>query len=280
MTRRGSGWVVRFLKAFPAGFLVLSAACAFTGPASAAAPVVVAGTGTSQALLREIAARYMRLHPGVRIEVPDSIGSGGGIRAAGQGEVDLGRVARKPKKKEAVYGLAYQAFAAIPIVFVASPEIARPAGLTTGQTLDVFSGRIRNWKDLGGPDARIRVISRYEGDSTIALLRKTLPGWADLEITRYAKMTQTDGENARLIAETAGAVGYSNPSLAAAAGLHVFALDGVRPSDPAYPLRIELGIVYKPGSLRPEARDFLTFLYSGPAREIIRRAGAVPSGKP
>ena len=60
-----------------------SLACA-TSPARAAdaPPLVIVGTGDSEELLRILAARYMREFPETRIEVPDSIGTSGGIKAA------------------------------------------------------------------------------------------------------------------------------------------------------------------------------------------------------
>jgi len=55
--------------------------------------VVVCGTGDSQSLLRRLATEFERKNPGIKIEVPESIGSSGGIKATAKGECDIGRVA-------------------------------------------------------------------------------------------------------------------------------------------------------------------------------------------
>lgn len=157
----------------------------------AAESITVAGTGASQEILREIAARFMKDNPGITVQIPDSVGSGGGVKAAGQGTADLGRVARNLKEKEKGYGLEYRAFARIPIVFVAHPDVTA-TDITSAQSRDVYAGAITNWEALGGQDLRIRVVSRYEGDTTIKKIRKHIPGWKDLVITKRSKASNTD----------------------------------------------------------------------------------------
>ena len=156
---------------------ILAFGVSLAGTGMAAETVTVPGTGASQALLRSIASSFMDSHPGIEVRVPDSSGSGGGVKAAGEGRADLGRVARKIKDKERHYGLAYTAFASIPIVFVANPSVKGVKGLTARQAADVFAGGIMNWEALGGTGGKIRVISRYGGDSTIMAIRKALPEW-------------------------------------------------------------------------------------------------------
>jgi len=260
----------------PYRLCTILAALLLSVSAFAASTVTVAGTGTSQNLLQDLARAFMASHPDIRIEVPDSIGSGGGVRAAGEGKVDIGRVARKIKKKEEAYGLAYLPFARLPIVFVSHPAVHEPRNLTAQQSVNIFSGHLDNWTALGGPVAPIRVIHRYEGDSTIKLLRKTVPGWQSLSVPVYSKKTKKDGENARIINEVPGAIGYSNPILAKAFRLNVLSLDGVGPDSPDYPVQIELGLVYKPETLQPAAKDFLDYLATSEGRKQLRAAGALP----
>ncbi len=65
-----------------------------TTHAAADQRVTICGTGDSQAMLRSLALAYEKQHPGVSIDVPDSNGSSGGIKATASGKCDLGRVAR------------------------------------------------------------------------------------------------------------------------------------------------------------------------------------------
>ncbi len=235
--------------------------------------VTVPGTGASQSMLRSLAATFEGDHGGFRVSIPDSVGSGGGIRAVGEGKAELARVARRPKKREEDYGLEYVAFARIPIVF-ATHLSADLRGVTTAQVLQLFSGRTANWSQVGGSDAQVRIITRYEGESTLSILEEKLSGWADITVTERSKITDTDPENAREIARIPGAIGYTTPDLAAEEGLQVLTLDGVKPQSPSYPLFIELGIVYKPQTLSGDAKSFIDYLLTAAAQSQMTPFGA------
>ena len=97
--------------------MILSAVCLVAfgmyGISAATEKIVIAGTGDSQSLLRVLAGDFEKSHPGTAIEIPDSIGSGGGIKATAMGKCDLGREARGIKDKEKKYGLKYRLFCSI-----------------------------------------------------------------------------------------------------------------------------------------------------------------------
>ncbi|HUU59812.1 MAG TPA: substrate-binding domain-containing protein, partial [Phycisphaerae bacterium] len=118
------------------------------GAAQAQQKLVVCGTGDSQDVLRQLGAAFEKANPGKTIEVPDSIGSTGGIEATAKGECGLGRVARQLKEKEKALGLSYAVFAFSPVVFVAD-SAAGVEGLTRQQVLDVFSGTATSWTAVG-----------------------------------------------------------------------------------------------------------------------------------
>ena len=165
------------------------------------------------------------------------------------------------------------------MVFVANPSVTGISNLTASQTVDIFSGKITNWKALGGPDARIRVVTRYAGDSTLGLIRKYVPGWASLVVTSKSKATETDQDNVKIIRETKRTIGFATSDIAGAAGLRIFSLDGRSPGDKGYPIAVELALVYKPGALKGVAGKFVDLLFSGKGAQIIRDAGGVPVGR-
>lgn len=53
--------------------------------------------------------------------------------------------------------------------------------LSTKQLCDIYSGKFTNWKDVGGKNAKIRVIRSKDGDSSLMVLPKSLPGFADIK---------------------------------------------------------------------------------------------------
>ena len=129
----------------------------FLMPASAASEtstVEIVGTGDGLEILRAMAGRYTKANPSLRVEVPPSIGSGGGIAAVGSGRATLGRVARELTDIEREEGIIYTPIARLPSTFFAHPS-ANVMSITAGQLADIYIGRITNWKDVGGSDLRI-----------------------------------------------------------------------------------------------------------------------------
>ena len=134
----------------------------------------VVGTGDGIDLLRALGAAYTADHPDTNVIVPPSIGSGGGIAAVGSGKEVLGRIARPLSDSEKAAGLIATPVFRLPSAFF----VHRSAGvdsLTSKQLADVYRGKITNWRDLGGADLRIKVVRREDQDSTLLVLRESMP---------------------------------------------------------------------------------------------------------
>ena len=111
--------------------------------------LVIPGTGDSEVLLRTLAQLYTRNHPGITVEIPESIGSGGGIRAVLGGKSQIARVARPITEKESSQGLTSRIFALAPIVFAVSSGVAGVTNLSCEQILGIYSeyllaGKVRH----------------------------------------------------------------------------------------------------------------------------------------
>lgn len=251
-----------------------------TTPALADDSVVIAGTGDSQELLRVLAIDYQHLHSDKSITVPDSIGSSGGVKAAAQGVADFGRIARPLKDKEKVHGLTYQLFAFSPVVFVANSSLKGVESLTQEQVLDVYSGKIMNWKELGGSDVPILVTGREKGDSSRSVLEKKLSGFNAVE--RFVgRILFSTPEAVEAVTQNAGSIGYLPLAMAQHSGVNILLLDGKTPSidavlDGSYNLVSPFGLVWKE-PLKEDARQFLGYLGSERARKIMTEFGVVPA---
>ena len=84
----------------------------------------------------------------------------------------------------------------VPTVFFAHASV-RITDLTAHQTAEIFAGNIKSWAEVGGPDLRIRVVRREEADSTLQVLRATMPDWKDLVFTDRSKTAVTTQEASR-----------------------------------------------------------------------------------
>ena len=86
----------------------------------------IVGTGDGIDVLRVVAASFMQQEGSARIEVPPSIGSGGGIAAVGSGKAILGRIARRLTDAEAASGIVYKAIARLPSAFIVHTITPQP----------------------------------------------------------------------------------------------------------------------------------------------------------
>ncbi|MGE0847340.1 MAG: substrate-binding domain-containing protein [Flavobacteriaceae bacterium] len=243
--------------------------------AAAAGDLRVVGTGDGLQLLREIASAYTK-DTGAAVEVPDSIGSGGGIAAVSSGEERLARVARVLKASEKAAGLDYVPFARIPSAIFANKS-AGVTGLTNAQVRDIFEGKVRSWSEVGGNDVKIRVVRREDGDSTLQVLRASMPGWSDLAFTERSKMAVTTQDAVETVQGVEGAVGFAPYSETDIDNVVTLKVDGMAPTDPGYPSAVELAFVFKSDAVEPDMQAFMDFTRSDAGRAIVSAHRALPS---
>lgn len=130
--------------------------------------LVLTGSSTVAPLAMEIAKRFERQHPGVRIDVQTG-GSTRGIIDARRGTSDIGMVSRGLTSAEddlRAYTIARDGIA---VILHADNPLA---SLSDPQIVDIYTGKIDNWQPLGGEDRAITVVNKAEGRSTLELFLK------------------------------------------------------------------------------------------------------------
>lgn len=243
-----------------------------------AEPIVVAGTGASQKLFREVAAAFDKTHPDCQATVPDSVGSRGGIRQLLAGQADLARVSRPLKEKELAKGLVYMEVAETQVVFAVHPSVEGVQSLTPKQVNDIYAGRIRNWKEVGGPDHTIYPLIR-DGGTTLRTLLKHVPEFEKIPVA--AKPTFSSLETKDLLLAHPYTLGALPMTIIVDLPLKTVAIEGVSSgralvASPAMPLH--LGIAYKEPLAGCAAR-FVEFFHTDTAHKIINENHSIPVGK-
>jgi phosphate transport system substrate-binding protein len=257
--------------------VVLTVVAGCAGARSGQSDVVtLPGTGDSQDVLRALARGYLAQHSDRRVVVPDSIGSDGGIRVVGTGESPIGRVARRPSSEEqAQYGdFKYWEFAKVSVAFVVGKQ-AGVSDVREQQICDIFAGRLTSWKQVGGNDLPIEVQGRPEDGSNMKSIRKNMACFASMPVTPKAQFNLRNSDLVESMKKSPGAIGFMPLSEAKLHGFQVVTLDGVAAGTPSYKLGIALGFVYKK-DLPPNIQEFIAYLKSVPAQEIMRKTGHVP----
>jgi phosphate transport system substrate-binding protein len=246
------------------------------------APLIVAGSGSNLPITRLLAEAFRRARPEITIEVPASIGSTGGIRAAAEGAVALGVISRPLRDQEKGLGLAVLPYARTAVVIGAHPTVAED-GITSDDLVEIYKGTKTRWKD----GREIVVLTREPGDSSIEVLEGAIPGFkaAYAESHRAKRWTVvfTDQEMNRLMARTPSAIGLSDVGAITAERLPLKTLkvNGVLPSPEnvlsgRYPLVKTLAFVYRQDRLPAGATAFLDFVRSRQGGQILKANGYLP----
>jgi len=146
------------------------------GPALAEDKVTITGSTTVLPIAQKAAEVYMKKHPEVSISVAGT-GSGDGIKSIIDGLADIGNASRDMKDKEVKlakskgvnpvrHTVALDCI--VPVVHPSNPV----SGLTLSQLKDIYTGKIKNWKEVGGQDKVIVVISRDSSSGTFEVWNK------------------------------------------------------------------------------------------------------------
>ena len=251
--------------------LTLLLACLLSSTTAFAKEVAIPGTGDGVVVLEAIAKAFTKSE-GVTVRVPKSIGSGGAVKVVGKDQAILGRVARGIKDKEKHYGLEYKPLFEVPTVIFVNENVTVD-NLTEKQVIDIFSGKITNWKDVGGQDASIIVVRREDKDSSLNNLKKTFPGFKNIVFPQNATLAEKTYIMTAQIANRPNSIGFGPYDVALAKGLKALSINGLKPTNSDYSYYGTIGLVYKTAKLDDNSKKFLAFAISDEAHPAVKEAG-------
>ena len=251
------------------GFIVLAGSLVY------AETINLVGTENGQVVFEKVAEAFEKANPKVQIEIPESIDSGGGIKAVADDKAKIARVARGFTEWEKPYGLTYLSFAKLRIVFFVNKS-AGVKSLTAKQIGGIYSGRITDWADAGGSKGKIRVVTREEGDSALETIEENLLGFKDIEITSRSKTVYSEQDAVDIVIRKKGAVGFGSHGIVQFADVDILSIDGISHDAADYPLAHPLGLVFKKENKTGMIGKFIDFATSTQAHDAIKSGGAVP----
>ncbi|QTA85110.1 substrate-binding domain-containing protein [Desulfonema magnum] len=233
------------------------------------------GTENGEPIFKAIGIAFEKQHPEISVKIPDSIDSGGGIRAVAEDRAVIARVARDFNEREKKYGLTYIPFAKVQIVFFVNTGV-EVKNLSVQQINDIYSGKIRNWQDLGGKNLKLRVVTREEEDSATETLEDCLPGFEEIDILSRSKTVFSDSDALDVVQKKQGAIGFGTYGIATHADVRILNIDGKSPADPDYLCSHPVGLVFKDKNKTGFIQKFVEFATSEAAHDVIRNAGGTP----
>ena len=148
----------------------LTSVCLMAGVAFAADPIVIKGSTTVLPVAQGTLEAFMKKNPGVQISLSGG-GSGEGIKALIDKTTDIATSSREIKKEEIALA---QTKGVKPVAHVVAKDALTPVvhpknkvtNLSIDQLSQIYQGKITNWKEVGGEDLKIVVISRDSSSGT------------------------------------------------------------------------------------------------------------------
>ncbi len=195
----------------------------------------ITGSGASALLplAKDAADKFKELHPEVSITLNGG-GSGTGLKQVADGSVDIGNsdVAADTKLDKAVAdGLVDHKVCVITMAPVINKDIAAQVkSLTKQQLADIFTAKVTNWKEVGGPDEPIVLVTRPSTSGTRAVFKEFALNGAE-ETSNKSLETDDSGTLLQSIKDNKGAIGYVALSyLVNNQDVATVAIDGVEPT--------------------------------------------------
>lgn len=240
--------------------------------------LTVAGSDTMVNMAQAWAEEFMTENEGVQISVKGG-GSGTGIAALINGTIDIANASREMKDEEKA---KLPEAVGTPVARDGIAIIVNPANTVEDITLEnlgkIYRGEITNWKDLGGTDAPIILISRDSSSGTYEYFKEAVVG-KELEFAKSAKLlasTQAIVDEAKANPNAIGYIGVGYEST----DIKVVKLDGVASSvetvlDGTYGLSRDL-YVYTAKAPTGVAKAYIDWMLSDAGQKIVEDQGFVP----
>ncbi|MBW2576018.1 MAG: phosphate ABC transporter substrate-binding protein [Deltaproteobacteria bacterium] len=236
----------------------------------------IAGGTAHIPVMKEAAKRIMTFNGDIQIIIAGG-GSGVGIKQVGEGLVDIGNSGRKPTDKEInKYQLKMFKWAIDGVGVVVNPG-NKVKALSKAQLIDIFSGKINNWKSIGGVDKPINVYTRDKASGTRAVFWKKALDKG--EITAKANFVVSNGAMKSAISSDPYAigyvsVGYIDESVAPVAlGGVVPTLENVKQGKYQIARGLYSNTKGEPSGL---TKKFIDFIFSPEGQKIASEKGFIP----
>jgi phosphate transport system substrate-binding protein len=245
--------------------------------------VVIKGSNTfGEELGPRLIEEYRRTRPKLTVTL-ESTNSGSGVTALLAGECDIAPTSRPLTSEEEgqarAKGIELKEYAigyyGVAVIVNASNPVDR---LTPEQVKAVFTGVVRNWREVGGPDLPIRLAVRDPVSGTSLgfreLAMETRPYAAEAEsFTTYAQL-------AAAVAREPGGIGYAGMQQVPDTGVRALRIGDTEPSTLSvnegwYPYARRLRLYTNQAAETPAARDFAHFVQQKPGQRVLTEMGYV-----
>lgn len=260
-------------KIFAGAFLLLSVVFLMSC-GKAKTSITLAGSTAFQPFAEKLADQYMQINNKININVQGG-GSAVGIQSVNSGASQIGMADLVVLPDEAK-SLTATIVAQDGIAIVVNPN--NPVtGLTVDQIRDIFNGKITNWKEVGGNDAAITVVSREAGSGTRSSFEQIIQ---NISLMKEALIQDSNGSIRESVAQDANSIGYLSHGLINAK-IKALKVDGNECTPESiiagkYKLVRPIYLLVK-GNLEGEIKNFIDYILSADGQNTIKSQGLLPA---
>lgn len=253
--------------------LAVFAACSL-GDGAAAQTVVFSGSTTVQSRILEPLAEDIRRATGVEIKV-EGVGSGNGVKRLTAGEVaaaivssPLTSIIKAQNLPDDGTYIQHDLFEDIivPIVHHQNPVTQ----LTWEQLSDLYSGKIKSWKEVGGADVKVQVVTSHPESATREVVWELVMG-KKVDYARNARIVYATRKEMVMVAEALGAIGAVSEGF-----VRLYFDDARQAGDPVEIRTVDVKRISRPlavvtkGPPSPSVAKVLAYLRTDEARARFR----------
>lgn len=234
--------------------------------------LMISGSVAVSRFVALLVAPFIEKHTHVKIAIEGG-GSVAGLVALDHGGIDLAMMSRDLNFEEFNLDLHSNLIGIEGVAIVVHPSM-NIRSISLEQLDDIFEGAITNWKQLGGPNAKINLYIRNDGSTTRAFVEDVVMKGA--KFARDAKVFESAVGLSDALGEDPHGIGYlTNKNLSKQ--VKAVAIDGVEISDKTlllklYPLYRDMFLVNK-NSASPAAKDFVRYSLSAIGQEVLVKHG-------
>ncbi len=238
--------------------------------------ITMAGSTSMEKLANAVAETFMELHPDVKVQA-EFTGSSAGVEAVLSGQSDIGNSSRNLTDDEKSKG-AVENIVAIDGIAVVTDTNNSVADLTKEQLVQIYTGQVTNWSDLGGESLPIVVVGREAGSGTRGAFEEIL----EIEDQcQYANELDSTGAVMARVASTPGAIGYVSLDVLDDT-VKAFTLEGVEANeanikDGSYFLSRPF-VMATNGEISEQSelvQGLFDYIYSAEGQELVKSVGLI-----
>lgn len=237
--------------------------------------IKISGSTSVGPIIEKEAAAYTGENKDIRIEVQE-IGSSSGIKNSISGVSNLGMSSRELKAEEK------SQLKTVEIAYDGVAIIVHPTNTVTNLTSEeirkIYCGEITNWKEIGGEDKEIVIVSREDGSGTRDGFQQIV-GFTSEEISPKAIISDGNGNIKTTVASNPNTIGYMSFEHIDEA-VKAIAVDEVMPSgenvlNKSYKLWRPFLLVYKDEYLTSSGQKFIDYILSSKGQKIVEENGGI-----